>query len=85
MVVTLKLDKGFAKKLSEEKELSPKISKGLSGEELTSKIDDPELVIQKHRGKPPVLELSDIGGTFGLWIELRADKIKKLKQISTDL
>lgn len=82
---TLKLDKGFVKKLSDFKELSPEMSKDLSGEELTAQIADPQLVIQKHPGKPPLLEIADVGGSFGLWIELRADKIRRLKEIAADL
>lgn len=85
MPATLKLDKGFAKKLSDFKELSPEMSKDLSGEELTAKIADPQLVIQKHAGKPPLLEIADVDGSFGLWIELRADKIRRLKEIAAKL
>ena len=85
MPATLKLDKGFTKKLVEFKDMSPEFSKDLSGEELTAKIDNSQLIIEKHPGKPPILELSDSGGSFWLWIELRPDKIKKLKEISADL
>jgi len=85
MPATLKLDKGFAKKLSEEGKLTPDMSKDLSGEELTAEIVDPQLVIQKHPGKPPLLELADVGGSFGLWIELRADKVRRLKEIAAKL
>lgn len=85
MVVTLKLDKGFVKKLSDFKELSPEMSKELSGEELTARIADREVVIQKHPGRPPLLEISDVGGSFGLWIELKPDKVKRLKEIAVKL
>ncbi len=85
MPATLKLDKGFAKKLSDFTKLSPEMSKDLSGEELTAEILDPELVIQKHKGEPPTLEIADVNGSFGIWVDLRADKVRRLKEIVAEL
>jgi len=85
MPATLKLNKGFAKRLSDVGKLSPEMSRDLSGDELTAEIVDPQLLIQKHPGKPPVLEISDVGGSFGLWIDLRADKVRRLKEIIKDM
>ncbi|MBU5557600.1 MAG: hypothetical protein QW227_01400 [Candidatus Aenigmatarchaeota archaeon] len=85
MPVTIKLDKGFVKKLADVGNITPEMSKDLSGEELTAQILDPELVIQKHPGKPPLLEIADVNGSFGVWVELRADKIRRLKEIAEKL
>jgi hypothetical protein len=85
MPVTLKLDRGFVEKLTKIGKITPEMSKGLSGEQLTLEIAEPHLVIQLHPGRPKLLELSDIGGSFALWVEMRHDKISKLKSIVEEL
>jgi hypothetical protein len=79
MSVILKLDKGTTEKLLEWKELKTNQSKNLTGEELTFELNDEDVVIQMHKNK--LLEISDANGSFGLWIKLYPDRLKKLKHI----
>ena len=79
MNVILKLDKGTAEKLIEWTELRASQSKNLTGRELTFEIKDDDVIIEMH--KNDLLEIADTNGSFGLWIKLNPDRIKKLKHI----
>jgi len=79
MSVILKLDKGTAEKLLEWKQLKPDQSKNLTGKELTFELQDDDVVIQMHKNR--LLEIADANGSFGLWIKLYPDRLKKLKRI----
>ena len=80
MTVTLKIDKGTAERLINWKNIRQRESKNLSGTDLTLELEDDEVLIELHR-KDNLLEISDLNGSFGLWLELEDDKIKKLKEI----
>jgi len=81
MTVTLKIDKGTAERLINWKNIRQRQSKNLSGSDLTLELEDDEVFIELHR-KDNLLEISDLNGSFGLWLELKDDKIKKLKEIT---
>jgi len=82
MAVILKLDKGTAEKLIQWLEIKPDQSKNLTGKELTLQLEDREVLIEPHlEGKKDMIEISDVNGSFGLWIELTPEKIQKLKDI----
>lgn len=82
MTVILKIDKGTVEKLLQWKELKPDQSRDLTGSELTLEIEDKELVIEKHKeGYKQLLEISDLNGSFGVWIKLTSEKIEKFKKI----
>jgi len=86
MTTILKIDKGTAEKLIQWIELNPDQSKELTGKELTLKLEDRELVIESHKeDHKKMIELSDLNGSFGLWIELTDEKIQKLKKILKDM
>jgi len=80
MTVTLKIDKGTAERLINWKNIRQEEPKNLSGSELTLELRDDEVLIELHR-KENLLEISDLSGSFGLWLELRDDKIQKFKEI----
>jgi len=80
MVVTLKIDKGTAERLISWKTIHQRESKNLSGTELTLELEDDEIFIELHK-KDNLLEISDLGGSFGLWLKLEEDKIEKLRKI----
>ncbi len=82
MNVILKLDKGTTEKLLEWKELKTNQSKNLTGKELTFELNDEDVVIQIHKNK--MLEIADVNGSFGLWLKLHPDRLKKLKNIVKD-
>jgi hypothetical protein len=82
MSVILKIDKGTAEKLIQWLELKPDQSKNLTGKELTLELENKEVFIEPHKeGYKYMIEISDINGSFGLWIELTNEKIQKLKDI----
>ncbi len=82
MSVILKIDKGTAEKLIQWLELKPEQSKNLTGKELTLELENKEVIIEPEKeGYKRMIEISDINGSFGLWIELTSDKIEKLKSI----
>jgi hypothetical protein len=82
MSVILKIDKGTAEKLIQWLELKPEQSKNLTGKELTLELENKEVIIEPEKeGYKRMIEISDINGSFGLWIELTSDKIEKLKNI----
>jgi hypothetical protein len=82
MSVILKIDKGTAEKLVQWIDLKPDQSKNLTGKELTMELLDREVLIEFHEeGHKKMIEISDINGSFGLWIELEDKKIQKLKDI----
>lgn len=77
-MVELKLDKGMVKRLLSWKVITKDDAKNLDGKELTLEIRDIDIAIQKHK---KMLEISDVNGSFTLWIKLNEDKIKKLKEL----
>lgn len=79
MNATLKLDKGTAEKLLEWTELRKEQSKNLTGKELTFELNDEDVVIEIHKNN--LLEIADVNGSFGLWIKLNPERIKKLKRV----
>jgi hypothetical protein len=82
MSVVLKIDKGTAEKLIQWLELKPDQSRNLTGKELTLELENREVLIEPHKeGYKRMIEISDINGSFGLWIELTNEKIEKLKNI----
>lgn len=82
MSVILKIDKGTAEKLIQWLEIKPDQSKNLTGKELTLRLEDKEVLIEPHKeGYRKMIEISDINGSFGLWVELTSEKIQKLKNI----
>jgi hypothetical protein len=82
MSVILKIDKGTAEKLIQWLELKPEQSKNLSGKELTLELENKEVLIEPHKeGYKRMIEIADMNGSFGLWIELTNDKVEKLKNI----
>jgi len=82
MSVILKIDKGTAEKLVQWLELKPDQSKNLTGKELTLELDNKEVIIEPEKESyKRMLEISDVNGSFGLWVELTSDKVEKLKSI----
>lgn len=82
MSVILKIDKGTAEKLIQWLELKPEHSKNLSGKELTLELENREVLIEPHKeGYKHMIEIADMNGSFGLWIELTNEKVEKLKNI----
>jgi len=54
----------------------------LSGQELTLEIENNELVIERHKQDyEEILEISDLNGSFGVWIQLTEENIRRLKSI----
>ena len=81
-MVILKIDKGLTERLMEIKELKEQQARNLKGEELTLNLADNDVVIEVHKdGLKNYLEISDINGSFGLWIELTKNKFDKIKHI----
>ena len=82
MSVVLKIDKGTAEKLVQWLELKPEQSKNLTGKELTLELEDREVLIEPHKeGNKEMIEISDLNGSFGLWIELTNDKVQRFEEI----
>ena len=82
MSVILKIDKGTAEKLLQWLELKPDQSRNLTGKELTLELENREVLIEAHKeGYKRMIEISDVNGSFGLWIELTNERIQKLKDI----
>jgi len=82
MTVILKIDKGTAEKLLQWVDLKPDQSRNLTGKELTLEMDDKEIIIEPHKeDHKDMVEISDLNGSFGLWIQLTNEKIQKLKNI----
>jgi len=82
MSVILKIDKGTAEKLMQWLEIKPDQSRNLTGKELTLRLEDKEVLIEPHKeGYRKMIEISDMNGSFGLWVELTNEKIQKLKNI----
>lgn len=80
MSVILKIDKGTAEKLIKWLELKPTQSKNLIGKELTLEIENDEVVIEPHYDKK-FIEIADINGSFGVWVQLNKEKSERLKEI----
>ena len=82
MTTVLKINQGTAEKLLQWSEIKAEQSKNLTGKELTLELDTDEVFIEPHKGEyRETLEISDAGGSFGLWVELTEEKIQKLKNI----
>jgi len=82
MSAILKINKGTAEKLLQWKEIKPNQSRDLSGQELTLEIENNELVIERHKQDyEEILEISDLNGSFGVWIQLTEENIRRLKSI----
>jgi len=82
MTTVLKVNQGTAEKLLQWAEIKAGQSKNLSGRELTLEMDTDEVFIESRKGEfRETLEISDAGGSFGLWVELTEEKIQKLKNI----
>jgi len=82
MSAILKINKGTAEKLLQWKEIKPNQSRDLSGQELTLEIGNNELVIEKHKKDyGDILEISDLNGSFGVWVQLTIENVQKLKGI----
>jgi hypothetical protein len=80
MSVILKVNKGTAEKLLQWSEIKPDQSRNLSGKELTLEIENSELVIEyRKEDMKRMLEISDLNGSFGVWIELTKDNTNKIK------
>ena len=75
-MATLKIDKGTAQRLTEWTNISEDDSKNLIGKEVTLEIKDNQIIIERDKD---TLEISDVNGSFGLWIKLDDKKLKKLK------
>lgn len=86
MSVILKIDKGTAEKLLQWIELKPEQSRNLTGKELTLELENKEVVIEIHKeGYKNMLEISDVNGSFGLWVELTVERIEKIKELLKNL
>jgi hypothetical protein len=86
MSVILKIDKGTAEKLIQWLELKPEHSKNLTGKELTLELENREVLIEPHKeGYKRMIEISDINGSFGVWVELTNENVQKLKNILNDM
>ena len=82
MSVVLKIDKGTAEKLIQWLELKPDQSRNLTGKELTLELENSEVFVEPHKeGYKRMIEISDMNGSFGLWVELTNEKVEKLKSI----
>ena len=82
MSVVLKIDKGTAEKLIQWLELKPDQSRNLTGKELTLELENREVLIEPEKqGYKRMIEISDMNGSFGLWVELTNEKVEKLKSI----
>ncbi|MFQ6020513.1 MAG: hypothetical protein ACE5J4_00625 [Candidatus Aenigmatarchaeota archaeon] len=82
-MIILKLDKGVAQRLIEWKDIRLDQPRNLAGKELSLELRSREVVIELHKDKrKKMLEISDINGSFGLWIDLTKDKFDKLKRIT---
>jgi hypothetical protein len=75
-MATLKIDKGTAQRLTEWTNISEDDSKNLIGKEVTLEIKDNQIIIERDKD---TLEISDVNGSFGLWIKLDENRLKKLK------
>jgi len=81
-MIILKLDKGMIEKLLKETTLKPGQSRDLSGKELTLELENKEVVIELHtKDNKKLIEIADVNGSFGMWFELKDDKLKKLDEI----
>ena len=81
MVVTLKLNKGTVEKLLEFTDLRIDESRNLTEKELTLELEDKDVLIELHE-KEGMIEIADFNGSFGIWLKLTKDKIKKIKEIA---
>jgi hypothetical protein len=82
MTAILKINKGTAEKLLQWTEIKPNQSRDLSGKELTLEIENNELIIERHKEDyGEILEISDLNGSFGVWIQLTIENVRKLKGI----
>jgi len=82
MTAILKINKGTAEKLLQWTEIKPNQSRDLSGKELTLEIENTELIIERHKEDyGEILEISDLNGSFGVWIQLTVENVRKLKGI----
>lgn len=82
MTALLKINQGTAEKLLKWTDIKPTQSRNLGSKELTVEIEDDEVVIEKHiEDYREFLELSDLNGSFGVWVELTKESIQKLKSI----
>lgn len=60
--------------------LSSEQSKNITGKDLTLELENKDVTIEFYK-KDKTIEISDINGTFGIWIKVTEDKFKKLKEI----
>jgi len=82
MPAILKINKGTAEKLLQWKEIKPNQSRDLSGQELTLEIENNELIIENHKKDyGDILEISDLNGSFGIWVQLTTENVQRLKSI----
>ena len=82
MTATLKLNKGTTERLVEWGKIAEDEPKNITEGDFTLEIDEKNLFLELHtkeRGR--TLEISDVNGTFGLWLHLNKGKVEKLKQI----
>jgi hypothetical protein len=82
MPVIMKINKGTTEKLLEWKTIRADQSKNITDKDLAIEIENFDLVIEPHKedGKR-MLELSDLNGSFGVWIELTRENVSKLKGV----
>ena len=82
MSAILKINKGTAEKLLQWTEIKPNQSRDLSGKELTLEIENNELIIERHKEDyGEILEISDLNGSLGVWVQLTMENVRKLKGI----
>jgi hypothetical protein len=86
MAVILKINKGTAEKLREFDIIKPDESRNINEEELTLELNDKEILVELHKKDiEKKLEISDVNGSFGLWLDLNKEKVEKLKQVIREL
>jgi hypothetical protein len=85
MTVVLKIDKGTAERLIEWIDIKSDQSRNLTGKELTLELENREILIEPHKNRKKFIEISDMNGSFGLWVELTQERIEKIRQILDEM
>ena len=81
ITVTLKLNKGTIEKLQEWKTIKSDESRNITEDELQLDLEDREIAIELHEKEKRILEISDVEGSFGIWLDLNKENLEKLKKV----
>ena len=81
MGVTLKLNKGTVEKLQSWDTIKPDESRNIIDEELTLELEDRDIAMELHEKGSRKLEISDVEGSFGLWLDINKENLEKIKKV----